>query len=112
MAAENNVVDSIVESRENNFHVGVKMKGKHKNGVILDKNSTISTCFREKDRQNGHEMLSTKLNGFCSHINSIKASPICEGIRASSLRASPVRNKSMTVPVLDSSKNEIKGENR
>jgi hypothetical protein len=108
MAAEA-AIDSSQENKTSNL---AGMKAKHKNGVILDKDINISTYLEKQAHTNGHESLSTKLNGFYTHINSGKASPVREGIRASSFRASPVRNKSMSVPNLDSSKSQVKGDNR
>ncbi|CAB4013216.1 zinc finger AEBP2-like [Paramuricea clavata] len=110
MAAEA-AIDSSQENKTTNL---AGMKAKHKNGVILDKDIDISTYLEKQAHTNGHESLSTKLNGFYTHINSGKAtaSPVREGIRASSFRASPVRNKSMSVPTVDSSKSGVKGDNR
>ena len=110
MAAEN-VVDSIADNGEK-AHAGKKMKEKHKNGIILDRNIDTSTCLEKKWPANGHDCLPRKLNGFHTHFKSGKLSPARDPIRAPSLRASPVRNKSMSVLNLDSSRSELKGENR
>jgi hypothetical protein len=108
MAAEAAVGSSIADNKTDKYSA-IKMKTKHKNGVILDKSINISTYLETNEQRNGHERLTTQLNGFYTHIQSGKVSP---HIRASSLRASPVRNKSMSVPNLDTSNTEIKGKNR
>lgn len=111
MAAEN-VVDRIADNGDEAY-AGKKMKEKHKNGIILDRNIDVSTCPEKKWQANGHGCLSRKLNGFHSHLKPGKLSPARDLIyRAPSLRASPVRNKSMSVPNLDSSRSDSKGENR
>ena len=110
MAAET-VVDSMVDNKEGNY-AGVKMKVRYRNGVVLDKKNNISKLLEKKEQKNGHESLSTKLNGFYKHINSPKPNTFADGIRAPSLRASPVRNKSMVVPKQDSGKTEKQNENR
>ena len=113
MAAET-AIDSLIADNKADKYGAIKMKTKHKNGVILDKSINIST--ERKEQTNGHESLSTKLNGFYTHSHKLSAKdnipPFRDGIRAPSLRASPVRNKSMSVPNFDSSKTEIKGKNR
>ena len=109
MAAET-AVDSLADNKADNYG-GIKMKVKRKNGIMLDKNINISTYFEKEERTNGHESLSTKLNGFYTHMNS-SSPPFRDGIKASSFRASPVRNKSMSVPNSDGSKTDVKGKNR
>lgn len=111
MAAET-AVDIVADKKKNNY-VALKMKGKHKNGFTIDhKSVTQPVCLEGKEEVNGHENLSAKLNGFYNHVNSGKISAVRDGIRASLLRASPVRNKSLPVSSSRSLETGTKSEDR
>ena len=109
--ADEIVVDRIADNGDDAF-AGKKMKEKHKNGIIHERNINMATCLEKNWQANGHGCLSRKLNGFHHKLKSGKVRPAREGIRAPSLRASPVRNIGMSVPNLDSSRSSLAGESR
>lgn len=113
MADDNAVVSTTQLQRESigcKSFEGNKMKEKHVNGITIGKNINISSCLDNKKPMNGISDAPPKLNGLHSNYIlksecSFTASAVRDGIKASSLRASPVRNKSMSVPYVNNSKN-------